>query len=62
MMERDSTIAKQHEEDEKIAKMKTINEVEALRGVFYSFFETGKGVGIGEDNTDDKNHLISMQV
>lgn len=41
MMERSGTIAKMHEQDESIAKFKTIDEVEALRGVFYSFFETG---------------------
>ena len=44
MMERNGTIAKMHEQDESIAKFKTIDEVEALRGVFYSFFETGTGV------------------
>ena len=44
MMERNGTIAKMHEQDESIAKFKTIDEVEALRGVFYSFFETGTSV------------------
>ena len=41
MMERNGTIAKMREQDESIAKFKKIDEVEALRGVFYSFFETG---------------------
>ena len=55
------TFARQREHDEKIAKMKSINEVEALRGVFYSFFEAGKvNSGDGDDSTN--KILISMQV
>ena len=42
-----------------MAKLKTINEVQALRGVFYNFFEM-KDVQ-GQDNANDKV-LISMQV
>ena len=49
----------QREYDDKMSKLKTINEVEALRGVFYSFFEM-KDVS-GRDNAKDKV-LISMQV
>ena len=43
--------------------MKSINEVDALRGVFYSFFETGRGNGVdvGVDNTSGNKILISMQ-
>ena len=41
-----------------MSRMKKINEVDALRGVFYSFFEM-KDVQ-GKDNADDKV-LISMQ-
>ena len=48
----------QREQDERMGKMKSINEVEALRGVFYSFFEV-KGLQEG-DETNDKV-LISMQ-
>ena len=50
---------RQREQDEKISKFKTINEVQALRGVFYNFFEM-KDVQ-GKDATNDKV-LISMQV
>ena len=50
--------AKQREHEEKMSRMKKINEVDALRGVFYSFFEM-KDVQ-GKDNADDKV-LISMQ-
>lgn len=57
------TIARQREHEEKINKLKSINEVDALRGVFYSFFETGRGNGIdlGVDNTNGNKILISMQ-
>ena len=37
-------------------KMKSINEVEALRNIFHSFFEKG----IKQNESDDKV-LISMQ-
>ena len=39
--------------------MKSINEVDALRGVFYSFFEAGKVES--QDNGSNKI-LVSMQV
>ena len=39
--------------------MRTINEVQALKGVFYNFFEMKNQDG--EDGTNDKV-LISMQV
>jgi len=48
---------RQREQDENLSKMRTINEVEALRGVFYSFFEM-KDVE-GKDSQNDKV-LISM--
>ena len=41
--------------------MKSINEVEALRGVFYSFFEAGK-VDNGDGDDSNNKILISMQV
>jgi len=41
-----------------MAKLKTVNEVEALKGVFYSFFDMER------ENKDNKNDkvLISVQL
>ena len=41
-----------------MAELKSINEVEALRGVFYNFFDTNKK----DDNTARDRALIIMQV
>ena len=51
-----SSYSSQVEQDERLNKMKSINEVEALRNIFHSFFEKG----IQQNDTDDKV-LISMQ-
>lgn len=51
--------AKEREQVEKMNKMKQVNEVDALRGVFYNFFDI-KDVR-GRDNINDKV-LISMQL
>ena len=51
-----SSYSSQVEQDERLNKMKSINEVEALKNIFHSFFEKG----IQQNDTDDKV-LISMQ-
>ena len=53
------TFVRQREQEEKMNKLRTVNEVQALRGVFYSFFEM-KDVQ-GKDSPNEKV-LISMQV
>lgn len=52
-----TTYERQREQDEKVSKMKSINEVEALRSVFYNFFDTQSKKG--DENVNDKV-LISM--
>ena len=55
-----SEYVRQLEQDEKIAKLKSINEVEALRGVFYKLFDTSKSNET--ENTASDNVLISMNL
>lgn len=53
-----SSYEKQYEQDQKMSKLKSINEVAALRGVFYNFFDT-QAVNISANDSD--RVLISMQ-
>lgn len=53
----DTEYEKQRQQDDMMAGLKSINEVDALRGVFYKFFEM-KDIN-GKDNEDEKV-LVSM--
>mmetsp|Transcript_11164 Transcript_11164/g.13178 ORF Transcript_11164/g.13178 Transcript_11164/m.13178 type:complete len:81 (+) Transcript_11164:1698-1940(+) len=47
------------EQDEKLSKLSSINEVEALRSVFYKLFEAKQSE---QDSVNNKNVLISMNL